>query len=133
MTPVQRSVASIILGFETIVIFLGTLVLYGLNAFEPIGLPDWSALIIGGAVLVLCVLALALLRRPVGLVLGWAVQILVFLGGFAQALLFVVGAMFGAMWWYALRTGARIDARNAELGLAEPRPDAGADASSPTT
>ncbi|MGV1034938.1 MAG: DUF4233 domain-containing protein [Microbacteriaceae bacterium] len=133
MTPVQRSVASIILGFETVVIFLGTLVLYGLNAFEPIGLPDWSALIIGGAVLVLCVLALALLKRPIGLALGWTVQVLVFLGGFAQALLFVVGAMFGAMWWYALRAGARIDGRNAELRSAEPGADADADTEPSTT
>jgi hypothetical protein len=114
MTPVQRSVASIVLGFETVIIFLGTLVLYGLHSFEPLGLPDRAALVIGGLVLALSVIALALLKRPYGAGLGWSVQILVFLGGIVQPLLFVVGAMFGAMWWYALRAGGRIDAQNTE-------------------
>ena len=113
MTSVARSIGAIVLGFEFIVIFLGSLVLYGLDSFAGVGLPDWSALIVGAAVLLLTVVALVTLRWKLGFVLGWTVQVLVCLGGLFQPLLFVVGAMFGAIWWYGLRAAARIDRRNA--------------------
>lgn len=114
MTGVRRTIAAIVLGFEFIVIFLGALVLYGLNAFVGLGWPDWSALIVGALVLLLTVVALATLRWPIGYALGWTVQALVFIGGVVQPLLFVVGAMFGAIWWYGLRSASRIE-RNAQL------------------
>ncbi|MFM6974958.1 MAG: DUF4233 domain-containing protein [Agromyces sp.] len=115
MTGVRRTIGAIVLGFEFIVIFLGSLVLFGLDAFKVFGWPDWSALIAGGAVLGLTVLALATLRWPIGFMIGWLVQALVFIGGLLQPLLFVVGAMFGAIWWYGLRAANRIDRRNAAI------------------
>lgn len=114
MNSVRRSLASIVLGFETIVLFLGTLVLYGLRVFEPLGWPEWTPLAVGGVVFALSIVALGTLKHTFGYALGWAVQIAVFVGGVLQPLLFVVGAMFGAMWWYALRAGSRIDRRNAQ-------------------
>lgn len=109
MSGIKRSIGAIVLGFEFIVIFLGSLVLYGLDAFASLGLPDWTALVIGGGVLLLTIVALATLRWRVGFALGWAIQVIVILGGFLQPLLFVVGAMFGAIWWYGLRAATRLE------------------------
>lgn len=119
VSGVRRSIAAIVLGFEFIIIFLGALVLYGLDAFAGLGWPDWSALIVGGFVLALTATALATLRWPIGYILGWTVQALVLLGGIVQPLLWVVGAMFGAIWWYGLRAAGRIE-RNAQAGTTQP-------------
>ena len=119
MRSIRAGLGAIVLAFEAIVLFLGSLVLYGLDAFHALGWPDWSALIAGGALILLAIVAMATVRWTVGVVLGWAVQLVVFGAGVLQPLLFVVGAMFGAIWWYAMRAGTRID-RNRLASVSEP-------------
>lgn len=109
MRGAKRSIASIVLGFEFVVIFLAALVLDGLHAFGVLGLPDFAALIAGGVLLLLTVLALATLRWNIGYAFGWLVQLLMLASGVLQPLMFVVGAMFTAIWWYGLRVGGRLD------------------------
>ncbi|HLP23762.1 MAG TPA: DUF4233 domain-containing protein, partial [Microbacteriaceae bacterium] len=81
MRSVRASLGAIVLGFEFVVIFLGSLVIYGLKAFAGWGWPDWSALVVGGGVLLLTVVAIATVRWPFGRALGLGVQIIVTLGG----------------------------------------------------
>lgn len=101
---VKRSLASIVLGFETIVVFLASLVFYGLGALPP------AVALGGGAALVAVLLAtIGLLRYPWAYVIGWILQVLLIATGFLNPVMFVVGALFAGMWIYSMVTGTRID------------------------
>ena len=109
-----ESLASVVLGFESIVVFLGGLVLFGLKAL-PAGIEPWWG-IVGGAVLaIVMVLTARVLRYRWGIVLGWVLQGIVALAGFLVPGLFLVALIFGGMWAYATIKGASLDARNARL------------------
>lgn len=101
---VKRSLGSIVLGFETIVVFLAALVFYGLGALPP------AIALGGGAVLVVVFIAtIALLRFPWAYVIGWILQVIMIASGILNPVMFVVGALFGGMWVYSMITGTRID------------------------
>jgi hypothetical protein len=101
---VRRSLASIVLGFETIIVFLAALLLFGLGS-----IPAWLALG-GGALLCLVMVAvIALLRYRWSYAIGWLVQVIVVMAGFVNPTMFIVGAMFTAMWAYCMVTGSRVD------------------------
>jgi hypothetical protein len=102
-----ETLGSIVLGFELLVVFLGALVLFGLNA-----LPVAVALGGGAALIVLMIVAIGLLRSQVGVWLGWAIQLIVVAAGFLVPAFFIVGAIFTAMWAYCMVMGARLDRNN---------------------
>ena len=109
-----ESLGSIVLAFESVIVFLGGLAVYGLDALpEPI--PQWWAIVAGAVVAVLMILTGRVLRYRWGIVLGWVLQVVVALGGFLVPALFVVAIIFGGMWAYATIKGASLDARNARL------------------
>lgn len=101
---IRELLGSIVLGFELIVVFLGALVLFGLQS-----LPAAVALGGGALLVVLMLIALGTLRSSVGIVLGWFVQLVVVAAGFLVPAFFIVGAIFTAMWAYCMIVGARID------------------------
>jgi hypothetical protein len=103
---VKRSLASIVLGFEVIVVFLAALVFFGLKA-----LPAAVALG-GGAILCLAMVAtIALLRFRWAYAVGWVIQAIVVASGIFNPVMFFVGAMFAAMWTYCMISGTRIDSQ----------------------
>ena len=115
---VQESLGSIVLGFEFVVVFLGALVIFGLKAVAaPLALG-------GGAVLVVAMLAtIPLLRYRWGFWIGWLLQLIVLASGFLVGMMFVVGAIFTALWTYCMITGARLDRVGARASAAsEPAP-----------
>lgn len=104
---VKRTLATIVLGFEVIVVALAALVIFGLQA-----LPPWLALG-GGAVLGLAMVAvLALLHYEWAYVVGWILQLIMVAAGFLNPAMFFVGGMFAAMWAYCMIAGSRIDNQN---------------------
>jgi membrane protein YdbS with pleckstrin-like domain len=106
---VKRTLASIVLGFELVVVFLATLVIYGLS-----DLPAWVTLG-GGALLCLIMVAtLGLLRFDWAYLVGWAIQVIILATGFLNPAMFVVGALFAGMWVYCMITGTRIDRQQKE-------------------
>jgi hypothetical protein len=101
---IKRSLASIVLGFELIVVFLAALVLFGLQSLPAI------VALGGGALLCLIMIAtIGLLRYPWAYGVGWGIQAVVILCGFFNPALFIVGALFAAMWTYCMISGDRID------------------------
>ena len=111
------------LGFESIVVFLVGLTIFGLKAL-PDGIPDWWA-IVGGSVLALACIAVAgLITKPWAIAAGWVIQALVALTAFFEPSILFVVLVFGGMWAYATIKGASLDARNARRA-APPEPSNG--------
>lgn len=101
---VKRSLASIVLGFETIVVFLAALVVFGLGTLP------WALALGGGAALCLAlVVVIGLLRFKWAYLIGWILQAIIVATGFLNPVMFFVGALFAAMWTYCMISGTRID------------------------
>lgn len=109
-----ESLGQIVLVFESIIVFLAGLVVFGLKAL-PAGIPDWWGIVGGAVVAVLMLLVGGLLRHRWALVLGWVPQIVVALAAFLVPAILVVAVVFGGMWAYATIKGASLDRRNARL------------------
>jgi len=103
--------ASTVLLLEAFVAFFATLAVFGLKRGE---VPPALILGFGIALSVVLVLACAVLSKPWGIGLGWALQILLILTGFAEPMMFIVGVLFAACWWYGVRAGIRIDRENVQ-------------------
>ena len=107
----RQTLGSLVLAFEVLVVFLATLVIWGLAPTEngSWGLPPWVALVAGGVVILGLIVTIGLLRFPWGFWLGWALQAVIIASGFLNPAMFIIGAIFGGMWWYGMHAGARID------------------------
>lgn len=114
-----ESLATIVLGFESIVVFLGGLVVYGLKAL-PDSIAPWWGIVAGAVVAALMILTTRLVRYRWGIVIGWVLQIIVLLGAFLVPALAIVALIFGAMYGYATIKGAALDRRNARLAADSP-------------
>lgn len=99
--------ASVILVFEAIVIFLGGLFVYGMKA-TPAGVEPWWG-IVGGLVLAIIMVVVAgMCRFQYGIILGWILQFVVLAAALLHPAFIVVFLVFGGMWLYAMITSARI-------------------------
>jgi hypothetical protein len=108
---VTRSLATILLGFETIVVFLGAVVTLGLVSVstDPTSVSPLFV-IIGGVLLCLAMVAvIGLLRFSWSYPIGWALQAIIIATGFVTPAMFFVGALFAAMWTYCMIMGSRLD------------------------
>ncbi len=114
----MRVLGSSVLICEAIVVLLAALVAGGSGAADSMG----TALTIGGVLAVALIIGAGLLRNPVvGITVGWILQLFVLAGGFWVPAMWVVGAVFVALWFLAVRNGTRVDAlraRRAEEGQA---------------
>jgi hypothetical protein len=109
-----ESLGSIVLAFESVVVFLGGLVAYGLRALpEPI--PPWWGIVGGSVVAVLMILTGGVLRHRWGIAVGWVLQVVVALSALLVPAMLFVALIFGGMWGYATIKGAALDRRNARL------------------
>ncbi|WP_159702839.1 DUF4233 domain-containing protein [Arthrobacter sp. 18067] len=98
--------ASTVLLLEAFVAFFGTLAVFGLKR----GQVDPAIILgFGIALTVVLVLACAVLSKPWGIAVGWGLQLVLILTGFAEPTMFIVGILFAICWWYGIRAGMRID------------------------
>jgi len=124
---VRHTFAATALVLEAFVVLFATLVAFGLRAApSPI---VWG---VGGALVVVLVLAAGMLRGPRGYAIGSCSQAIVLAGGvvllvqparsaaFLGAITIVVGVIFGSLWVLALRLGGRIDREKAAWDVAHP-------------
>lgn len=90
--------------FELLVIFLGSLVAFGLKVVPPV-----TAFVGGGAICVALLLSALLLPRRIGLIVGTLVHIAIVVTGVLLPAMYVVGGLFLALWLYCMYTGTKID------------------------
>ena len=109
----QESLGAVVLGFESVVVFLAGLVIFGLKSL-PAGLEPWWGIVAGVVVAAVMILTAGMLRFRWAIMLGWLLQLLVVLGGFLVPAAALVGLIFGGMWGYATIKGAALDRANAQ-------------------
>lgn len=102
----QKSLASIVLGFELFVVFLAGLTVFGLRLVDPPELGIYG----GVAICVLIVITLGVMRiGKIGIWLGWVLHLLYFFAGFILPATIIVSVVFTALWIYCMVKGAQID------------------------
>nr|WP_309128571.1 DUF4233 domain-containing protein [Microbacterium sp.] len=114
-----QKLGAIVLGFESIVVFLAGLTVYGLRVL-PESIPSWWA-IVGGAVLAVVMIGVAgAISRPGAIAAGWVLQCLVLASSVLVPAIALVALIFGGMWAYATIVGARIDRQRPQGPPAQP-------------
>lgn len=99
----MRGIAAAVLVFEGLVVFFATLVALDLSAVQ-----DATVWWVGGSVSVLCVLAAGLLRWRWGYAVGSVLQGAVVAAGFVVPVMFFLGVIFAALWFFALHLGRKV-------------------------
>jgi hypothetical protein len=94
----MRRVAGSVLIFEAIVIVLAIPV-----AINVSGVPAGPAIAAGLALAVAALVVAARVDRPGGVAAGWVVQALVLVSALVVPVMIVLGGMFAALWYGALR------------------------------
>ncbi|HEX4189348.1 MAG TPA: DUF4233 domain-containing protein [Marmoricola sp.] len=100
----RRRLCSAILFLQAIVLGLTTPVLISVESVDR-GRSLW----IGLGLTVACLLTAGLLRKRWAYVLGWAIQVAAIALGVLVPAMFVLGAIFGLLWFTAYRLGSIID------------------------
>ena len=118
---VTESLLSIVLLLEAFVLFFAALTLFGLKVLEP-AFPAWVALVGGGVAILVFLATTAVLRYPLGVVIGWVLQGLLFALGILAPLMFVIGGGFALLWIYCFIRGRRIDRARAGITSTEGAP-----------
>jgi uncharacterized membrane protein HdeD (DUF308 family) len=113
---IRESLGSIVLGVELIVLFLGTLVAWGLHSAP-------AAIVIGGGafLIVLAIVAMLTLRYRYGTWIGFAVQVLAIVAGIWVHMMFIVGALFLAIWIYAMYSADKVERLKASRAQNDPQ------------
>lgn len=114
MRSAQRSMAATILALEAIVLGLTTPVMISVAS-----VPVVTALVIGLGLTVACVVVAGMLRHSWSYAVGWAIQVAAVALGVVVPVMFVLGAVFLALWAGAVLLGAKIDRERAEREVLE--------------
>lgn len=123
----RQTFAVSVLMSELFVVLFATLVAHGLQIADR-GVV-WG---VGGAAMVACAVATALVRRGrAGYVVGTVVQVLLVVSGLALPSMFVIGGLFAVLWFVSLRVGGRIDVEREERYRAEVAHRAGQSGTAP--
>ncbi len=116
---------SLTLQLEAFVVAFAAVALYGLrdSFYEkgPITVGDPMAIwVVGGVLFVVLLVLSRLTPRAVGIAGGTIVQVLVIATGLALPMMYLVAAVFVAMWVASLRIGTRVDRERREYDAAHP-------------
>lgn len=104
----MRGMCSAILFFEAVVIALATPVMIQVE-----GVNRNLALVVGLGLAVLCFLTIGMLGSSWGYTVGHGLQVSMVGLGFLVPIMFLIGAMFVALWWGAFALGRKIAADRA--------------------
>lgn len=101
---VTETLLSIVLVLEAVVLFFATLAINGLT-----DIPTPVVVAAGFAGIVVFVVVALLQRFAAGVVLGGVLQVVLIASGFLVGAMFVVGAVFAALWVWCLVRARRIE------------------------
>lgn len=116
MRSARRSLCATMLALQTIVLGLTTPVLVTVESVDT-STALWIGLGLAGA----CVVTAGLLRSGWAYVLGWAIQVASLALGLVIPMMFLLGAIFAALWAGAYFLGTKIDREKGERAVLEER------------
>ncbi|MBP7835500.1 MAG: DUF4233 domain-containing protein [Rhodoluna sp.] len=106
----QRTLGSMLMAFESFVVFFATLVAFGLKVAD--GPTVWA---VGLALSFLFIMTPAILGKKFSYAWGWFLQIVVVALGIWVPLMYVIGGIFVCLWAWAMIAGGTIDKARAVL------------------
>lgn len=106
----QRTLGSMLMAFESFVVFFATLVAFGLKVAD--GPTVWA---VGLALSFLFIMTPAILGKKFSYAWGWFLQIVVVSLGIWVPLMYVIGGIFVCLWAWAMIAGGTIDKARAVL------------------
>ena len=101
---VRRTLGSMVLAFESCVVFFGTLVAFGLKVAD--GPTVWG---FGLTFAVILILTPGYLGKPGSYWFGWALQILLLVVSFFVPWMLLISIIFVGFWGWAMIAGYTID------------------------
>ncbi len=104
----SESLLSIALVLEAVLVFFVVMVAFGLRVL-PTGVVFGG----GAALVVLLLVAGRLAGGPVGVWIGWVLQVALIALGILLPQMYFIGGIFAAIWIYCFVTGRRLDRRKA--------------------
>lgn len=105
----KRALSSILMAFESLVVFFATLVAFGTKALGPTTENAATVWAFGLTLAVTLILTPAFLGKPGSYIWGWMLQIVVVFLGVWVPLMYVVGGIFLCLWIWAMVAGGTID------------------------
>ncbi|MEY4639415.1 MAG: hypothetical protein RLY13_413 [Actinomycetota bacterium] len=106
----QRTLGSMLMAFESFVVFFATLVAFGLKVAD--GPTVWA---VGLTLSFLLIASPAILGRKFSYYWGWFLQLAIVAIGIWVPLMYVVGGIFVCLWAWAMIAGSTIDKARAAL------------------
>lgn len=106
----QRTLGSMLMAFESFVVFFATLVAFGLKVAD--GPTVWA---VGLSLSFLFIMTPAILGKKFSYAWGWFLQIVVVALGIWVPLMYVIGGIFVCLWAWAMIAGGTIDKARAVL------------------
>lgn len=100
----KRALGSMLLAFESFVVFFATLVAFGLKVADAKWV--WT---VGLSIAFLLILTPAILGKKFSYSFGWFLQLVVVALGIWVPLMYVVGGIFVCLWAWAMIAGGTID------------------------
>lgn len=105
----KRALGSILMAFESLVVFFATLVAFGTKVLGPTSNDAATVWAVGLTLSVLFIITPAILGKPGSYAFGWVLQVAVVFIGVWVPLMFVVGGIFVCLWIWAIVAGGTID------------------------
>ena len=105
-----ETLLSITLGLEAAMMFFATVVVFGLDRFDP----DWLAFVYGAVFILVLALVAGVQRWAWGVWTGAALQFAILATGFVEPMMFLAGGAFVALWVYCFVRGRQIDRQKAQ-------------------
>lgn len=106
-----------ILAGQSVLLLFGALVARGLARAG--GAQGDHLLLIGAGLAMLAILAAGLMRGPLGLPLGWLVQVLTWVSAVQVRMMLAVAAIFTTLWVWSLIKGGQVDRLDAQRAADE--------------
>lgn len=105
----MRVLGSTVLVLEAILVLLAIPI-----AINNADINSTLSLTVGLLLALMFFLTVGVITKPYAVGIGWVLQGLVILSGFVVPTMFIIGALFALLWFFAVRNGQRVDQLRAQ-------------------
>jgi hypothetical protein len=103
----------------------------GLVAMKEPDLAMSTVWTVCGIAMFFCVALCAVVNRPGGVALGWALQVALVVSGVAVPMMYFLGVVFAGIWWASVHYGRKADEAKARFAAQEQEQERAEDGGAP--